>query len=119
MHLLHTQFIVGSSPTITTSGSLVEWLRRLPVTQEIMGSSPIRVAIYNVYAGIAQLVEHFLAKEDVASSSLVSRSRLEDCWSGLTALFAKQMALRGTEVQILYLPPMVADRKSTRLNSSH
>lgn len=26
------------------------------------------------YAGIAQLVEHYLAKVDVASSSLVSRS---------------------------------------------
>ena len=27
-------------------------------------------------AGVAQLVEHFLAKEDVASSSLVTRSTL-------------------------------------------
>lgn len=27
-------------------------------------------------AGVAQLVEHFLAKEDVASSSLVTRSPL-------------------------------------------
>jgi hypothetical protein len=28
----------------------------------------------SLYAGVAQLVEHFLAKEDVASSSLVTRS---------------------------------------------
>ncbi len=26
-----------------------------------------------IFAGVAQLVEHFLAKEDVASSSLVTR----------------------------------------------
>jgi hypothetical protein len=36
------------------------------------GSSPYRDA--KIYAGIAQLVEHLLAKQDVASSSLVSRS---------------------------------------------
>ena len=29
-----------------------------------------------LFAGVAQLVEHFLAKEDVASSSLVTRSPL-------------------------------------------
>ncbi len=29
------------------------------------------------FAGVAQLVEHFLAKEDVASSSLVTRSLLK------------------------------------------
>ena len=29
----------------------------------------------SLYAGVAQLVEHFLAKEDVASSSLVTRFR--------------------------------------------
>ena len=30
---------------------------------------------YIEYAGIAQLVEHFLAKEDVESSSLFARSK--------------------------------------------
>ena len=35
-------------------------------------------ASYARYAGIAQLVEHHLAKVEVASSSLVSRSNFND-----------------------------------------
>jgi hypothetical protein len=34
-----------------------------------------KIRIFNFSAGVAQLVEHFLAKEDVASSSLVTRFR--------------------------------------------
>jgi hypothetical protein len=38
-------------------------------------------------AGVAQLVEHFLAKEDVASSSLVTRSISDDsCVGTLVAI---------------------------------
>ena len=32
-----------------------------------------KIRIFHFSAGVAQLVEHFLAKEDVASSSLVTR----------------------------------------------
>lgn len=34
-----------------------------------------------MYAGVAQLVEHYLAKVDVASSNLVSRSNVRYLWS--------------------------------------
>ena len=75
------------------------WLARRPVTAEVEGSSPFRVAMYafvaqsveqwtenpcvvgsiptesTTYAGLAHLVERHLAKVEVASSSLVTRSR--------------------------------------------
>ena len=80
------------------------WLERRPVTAEVVGSSPIQVAIFNgflplqlsrqsrglkilvslvrfrpeapvKYADLAHLVERHLAKVEVASSSLVIRSR--------------------------------------------
>ena len=38
-------------------------------------------------AGIAQLVEHDLAKVGVASSSLVSRSQSPESWKGCRAFF--------------------------------
>jgi hypothetical protein len=37
------------------------------------GLSRGKIGIFHFSAGVAQLVEHFLAKEDVASSSLVTR----------------------------------------------
>ena len=40
-----------------------------------MGSSPIRVAKIEWYADLAHLVERHLAKVEVASSSLVIRSK--------------------------------------------
>ncbi len=43
--------------------------QEIPCTHEI---APLISA--SCAAGVAQLVEHFLAKEDVASSSLVTRS---------------------------------------------
>ena len=46
------------------------WLECRPVTAEVVGSSPIRVAI----CGNSSVVEHLLAKEGVASSNLVFRS---------------------------------------------
>jgi hypothetical protein len=43
------------------------------VEKELESSSTAgKIRIFH-YAGVAQLVEHFLAKEDVASSSLVTR----------------------------------------------
>jgi hypothetical protein len=40
------------------------------------GLSRSKIGIFHFSAGVAQLVEHFLAKEDVASSSLVTRFSL-------------------------------------------
>ena len=68
------------------SGSLAQLGEHLPYKQRVIGSSPITPTIYNFgdrlykkacfrkFAGVAQLVEHCLAKAVVASSSLVSRS---------------------------------------------
>ena len=42
---------------------------------------------YARYAGIAQLVEHHLAKVEVASSSLVSRSNFNNLRDLITTLF--------------------------------
>ena len=42
-------------------------------------------------AGVAQLVEHFLAKEDVASSSLVTRSMPE--YQALTRIYRSEKVL--------------------------
>ncbi len=36
----------------------------------------VRIRPFTPYAGVAQLVEHYLAKVDVASSNLVSRSKV-------------------------------------------
>ena len=47
-------------------------LERQPVTLEVVGSSPIRVAIF---ADVAHLVERHLAKVEVAGSSPVIRSK--------------------------------------------
>ena len=44
-------------------------------------------ASYARYAGIAQLVEHHLAKVEVASSSLVSRSNFNFLRDLITTLF--------------------------------
>ena len=49
------------------------WLAHLLWEQRVVGSNPTTPTIY---AGVAQLVEHFLAKEDVESSSLFARSRI-------------------------------------------
>ena len=41
----------------------------------------VKFTALTAYAGIAQLVEHDLAKVGVASSSLVSRSNLPEWWN--------------------------------------
>ena len=90
------------------------WLERQPVTLEVVGSSPIQVAILPLQlswqsrglkipvslvrfrseapnADLAHLVERHLAKVEVASSSLVIRSngRLKDNF--LSVLFLKRI----------------------------
>ena len=99
-HLPYKQRVTGSSPVVPTTtwpGSSVG-LECQPVTLEVEGSSPFRVAIFALvaqsvehvtenhsvggsippqgtfYAVVAQLVERHLAKVEVASPSLVYRS---------------------------------------------
>ena len=99
-HLPYKQRVTGSSPVVPTTtwpGSSVG-LECQPVTLEVEGSSPFRVAIFalvaqsveqltenqcvggsippqgTIHAVVAQLVERHLAKVEVASPSLVYRS---------------------------------------------
>ena len=99
-HLPYKQRVTGSSPVVPTiirPGSSVG-LECQPVTLEVEGSSPFRVAIFALVAQsvehvtenhsvggsippqgtfdavVAQLVERHLAKVEVASPSLVYRS---------------------------------------------
>ena len=99
-HLPYKQRVTGSSPVVPTTtwpGSSVG-LECQPVTLEVEGSSPFRVAIFALvaqsvehvtenhsvggsippqgtfHAVVAQLVERHLAKVEVASPSLVYRS---------------------------------------------
>ena len=47
----------------------LSWLERRPVTAEVVGSSPIRVAIfYFYYASVAQLVEQGTENPRVSGS---------------------------------------------------
>ena len=51
-HLPYKQEVIGSSPIVPTK-YLARWCSRLarqPVTLEVDGSSPFRVAIYNAFA---------------------------------------------------------------------
>ena len=110
-HMPYKHGVTGSSPVVPTI-YLARWCSRLarqPVTLEVDGSSPFRVAIYageqskrsaqhasvaqsveqgtenprvvgsiptggTMDAGVAHPVERHLAKVEVASSSLVTRS---------------------------------------------
>ena len=56
---------------------------RLPYKQDVTGSSPV---IPTTFAGVAQLVEHCLAKAVVAGPSPVSRS-IKTVSNGLFYLF--------------------------------
>ncbi len=54
-HLPYKQGVTGSSPVVPTmDGPVVHWLECQPVTLEVEGSSPFRVAIF---ASVAQSVE--------------------------------------------------------------
>ena len=83
-HLPYKQRVIGSSPIVSTIAQAKEhlgkaqilarqfsWLERQPVTLEVRGSSPLRVA---TFADLAHLVERDLAKVEVAGSSPVIRS---------------------------------------------
>ena len=100
-HLPYKQRVTGSSPVVPTIQVAWQfsWLERQPVTLEVVGSSPIQVAKLPLqlswqsrglkipvslvrlrseapfYADLAHLVERHLAKVEVASSSLVIRSK--------------------------------------------
>ena len=51
---------------------LAQLVEHSPCKRKVVSSNPTSSTMFN--AGIAQLVEHFLAKEDVESSSLFARS---------------------------------------------
>ena len=98
-HLPYKQGVTGSSPVLSTI-YLARWCSRLarqPVTLEVEGSSPFRVAMYawvaqlveqqtenlrvggstpplGTICGSSSVVECHLAKVDVASPNLVYRS---------------------------------------------
>ena len=58
-------------------GSIAQLGEHLPYKQRVTGSSPVVPTIISViYAGLAHLVERHLAKVEVASSSLVTRSKV-------------------------------------------
>ena len=57
-----------------------------------------------LFAGIAQLVEHFLAKEDVASSSLVTRSTLSQTPLPEGFLFFRPRPLSPENFQVTQSP---------------
>ncbi len=62
----------------------------------VAGSIPV-----HFIAGVAQLVEHFLAKEDVASSSLVTRSTLSQTPLPEGFLFFQPRPLFPENVQVI------------------
>ena len=64
-------YILSKSAENSRNGSLAQLGEHLPYKQRVIGSSPI---IPTIYAGVAQLVEHCLAKAVVAGPSPVSRS---------------------------------------------
>ena len=70
-HLPYKQRVIGSSPIVSTNGLVVQLVRTPPCHGGGRGfeSHPGRH-----YADLAHLVERHLAKVEVASSSLVSRS---------------------------------------------
>src|SRR3546814_9752089 len=91
---------------------------------------PTRIRVLD--AGIAQLVERNLAKVEVASSNLVSRSKSNDPGGVTTGFFslsrcynravvrlpkARWQSGHAADCKSAYAGSI--DRKSTRLNSSH
>ena len=68
---------------------------------------------YARYAGIAQLVEHHLAKVEVASSSLVSRSNSPLVQIQLVALRLSDVCIDGNETAVAVLVREHADKATT------
>ena len=52
-HAAVNRSVVGSSPTQGAMAQWLSWLERRPVTAEVVGSSPIWVAL-SVYAAVAE-----------------------------------------------------------------
>ena len=59
--------VCGFEGTSKRLARWLSWLERRPVTAEVVGSSPIRVALW----GLAQLGEHLPYKQRVTGSSPV------------------------------------------------
>ena len=70
-HLPYKQEVTGSSPVVPTT-NLARWCSRLarqPVTLEVDGSSPFRVAIFlAINASVAQSVEQWTENPRVVGS---------------------------------------------------
>ena len=65
---------------ITIMARWLSWLERRPVTAEVVGSNPIRVACESkiIYGILAQLGEHLPYKQRVTGSSPVGPILLKD-----------------------------------------
>ena len=80
-HLPYKQRVIGSSPIVpTTSGPVVQLVRTLACHArgrrfEPVPGRQIFCGANRTYADVAHLVERHLAKVEVASSSLVIRSK--------------------------------------------
>ena len=72
-HLPYKQGVTGSSPIrVAIFGSVAQLVEQRTENPRVTGSIPVGATIS---AGLAHLVERHLAKVEVASSSLVTRSR--------------------------------------------
>ena len=84
--------------TTESYGSIAQLGEHLPYKQRVTGSSPVVPTIISViYAGLAHLVERHLAKVEVASSSLVTRSIffLKKLWEHSSAGRASALQAEG------------------------
>ena len=80
-HLPYKQGVTGSSPVVPTNGPVVQLVRTLACHARGRGFEPHPGR--HKYAGLAHLVERHLAKVEVASSSLVTRSKIKRTPSGV------------------------------------
>ena len=80
MQFAVNEWVLGSSPRGDANGVLVELVQCRLVTAKVTGSSPVCSALIKFidsFAGVAQLAERDLAKVEVESSNLFSRSNAE------------------------------------------
>ena len=95
---------------ITIMARWLSWLERRPVTAEVVGSNPIRVACESkiIYGILAQLGEHLPYKQRVTGSSPVGPIVQRTCRRGGTG--------RRTGLKILRdLPPVPVRSRSPAL----